>query len=89
MALGASSGQVMWMVLGQSLAMISLGVVVGSAVALAAGKVLVRLLEGMQPADISSFAITLPVMVSAALIASLVPARRATRVDPVRALREE
>jgi predicted permease len=89
MALGASTGQVMWMVLGQSLAMISLGVVVGSAVAVAAGKVLVRLVEGMQPAGLSSFAITLPLMVSAALIASLVPARRATKVDPVRALREE
>jgi predicted permease len=89
MALGASTGQVMWMVLGQSLAMISLGVVVGSAVAVAAGKVLVRLVEGMQPAGISSFAMTLPVMVAAALLASLIPARRATRVDPVRALREE
>jgi predicted permease len=89
MALGASTGQVMWMVLGQSLAMISLGVVVGSAVAVAAGKVLVRLVEGMQPAGLSSFAITLPVMVIAALLASFVPARRATRVDPVRALREE
>jgi predicted permease len=89
MALGASTGQVMWMVLGQSLVMISLGVVVGSAVAVAAGKVLVRLVEGMQPVGISSFAITLPVMVAAALIASFVPARRATRVDPVRALREE
>ncbi len=89
MALGASTGQVMWMVLGQSLTMIALGVAVGSAVSVAAGRVLMRLVQGMQPAGISSFAITLPVMVSAALIASLVPARRATRVDPVRALREE
>jgi ABC-type lipoprotein release transport system permease subunit len=43
----------------------------------------------MRPADASTFAITIPVLVIAALFASFVPARRASRVDPVTALRQQ
>jgi ABC-type antimicrobial peptide transport system permease subunit len=77
------------MVLGQSLVMIFVGVGVGILAALAAGRILNRLVEGMRPADVSTFAITISVLVIAALFASFIPARRASRVDPMSALRQE
>jgi len=88
-ALGASPGGVMWMVLRQSLAMIFVGVALGTAGAWAAGRVLKQLVEGMQSMGISSFAAMIPVLVFAALLASFLPARHASRVDPVIALRQE
>ena len=88
MTLGANPLDVMRLVLGQSLVMIFIGVGVGILAALAAGRILNRLVEGMRPADISTFAITIPVLIIAALFASFVPARRASRVDPVTALRQ-
>lgn len=89
MALGASAWDVMWLVVRQSLGMISLGVCVGAAGALAAGRVLVRLVEGAQPTEGSTFALTIGMLVVAALVASFIPARRASRVDPLIALRQE
>jgi predicted permease len=89
MALGASAREVMWMVLRQSLGMIVVGIGVGISGALAAGRVLERLVEGMRPTELSTFAIMVSVLVIAALFASFVPARRASRVDPMRALRQE
>jgi predicted permease len=89
MAFGASAGNVMWLVLRQSLAMILLGVGVGSAAALAGGRVLERLVDGMGPTDPWSFAVMIPVLVAAGLFASFLPARRASRVDPMSALRQE
>jgi ABC-type antimicrobial peptide transport system permease subunit len=79
----------MWLVLRQSLGMIFLGVGVGVLGALAAGRLLRHSVEGMQPADPSAFAIMIPVLIFAALFASFVPARRASRVDPMTALRQE
>jgi putative ABC transport system permease protein len=89
MTLGAKPLDVMRLVLGQSLVMIFVGVGVGILAALAAGRILNRLVEGMRPADMSTFAITIPVLVLAALFASFVPARRASRIDPVTALRQQ
>ncbi|MBZ5624551.1 MAG: ABC transporter permease [Acidobacteriia bacterium] len=89
MALGATAGDVKRLVLRQSLGMISLGVGVGTAAALAAGRALERLVEGMQPTEPLTFAITIPVLVFAALFASFVPALRASRIDPLSALRQE
>ena len=89
MALGANAGDVMWLVLRQSLAMILGGVGVGIAAALAAGSVLERLVTGMQPTEPATFAIMVAVLVFAATCASFVPARRASRIDPVRALRQD
>ncbi len=89
MALGASAGEVMWMVLRQSLGMIAIGIGAGIAGALAAGRVLERMVEGMQPMEAVTFAIVICVLVVAALFASFVPARRASRVDPLKALRQE
>jgi len=89
MALGASPAEVMWLVLRQSLGIIFLGVGIGAAVAMGTGRVLERLVEGMQPISLPTFAITIPFLIIAALLASLLPARRASRVDPMNALRQE
>lgn len=89
MALGAGSREVIWLVLRQSLGMIVLGVAAGATAALAAERLLRKFVEGMQPAEASTFALMVFVLVAAALVASFVPARRASRIDPVRALRQE
>jgi predicted permease len=88
-ALGASPSGIMRMVLRQSLGMIFVGVALGTAAALAAGRVLQQLVQGMQPIEISTFAIMIPLLVLAALFASFLPAHRASRVDPVIALRQD
>jgi len=49
----------------------------------------VHTVEGMQSTELSTFIITIPILVVAALLASFVPARRASRIDPIRALRQE
>ena len=89
MALGASSREVLWMVLRQSLSMILVGAAVGGAAALAAGKLMQRLVDGIQPAGAATFAITISVLLAASLFASFLPARRASRIEPLRALRQE
>ncbi|MGB9465415.1 MAG: ABC transporter permease [Candidatus Acidiferrum sp.] len=89
MALGARPNSVMWLVLRQSLEMILVGVALGGAAALAAGRILQRLVEGMQPTEASTFVIMISLLVIAAMLASFVPARRASRVDPVIALRQD
>jgi predicted permease len=89
MALGARAWDVVWLVLRGSLGMIFVGVGVGAVAAFGAGRVLQQLVEGMQPGGVGTFAVTIPVLVVAAMIASFVPARRASRVDPVKALRQE
>lgn len=88
-ALGARAADVIWLVLKQSFMMIAVGTAIGTAAALAAERVLLRTVEGMQPSVASSFAMMIPLLVAAALLASYVPARRASRVDPVVALRQE
>jgi predicted permease len=89
MALGARARDVMWLVLRQSLGMILAGVGVGIAGAWAAARLLQHLVDGMRPAELSTFAIMIPVLVIAALFASFLPARRASRIDPMSALRQE
>lgn len=89
MALGATATDVVRLVLRQSLAMIVFGVVTGIIGAWAAGQVLIRLVEGMRSNESWSFAIMIPVLVAAALAASFAPARRASRLEPTSALRQE
>jgi putative ABC transport system permease protein len=89
MALGASSSHVIKLVLRQSLGMILAGVAIGVGAALAAGRLLERLVAGVRSADPSAFGLMVAVLVMAALFASFLPARRASRLDPLKALREE
>jgi ABC-type antimicrobial peptide transport system permease subunit len=88
MALGATAGNVMWLVMRQSIGMISAGVACGAIAALAAGRSLEHLVEGVGQIELSSFAVMIPILVAAALLASFVPARRASRIDPMSALRQ-
>ncbi len=89
MAMGASAGDVVRLVLRQSFAMIFVGIALGAAVAWQAARLLQTLVEGMQPPSVSTFAAMVAILVAAALLASFIPARRAGRVDPMRALRQD
>jgi predicted permease len=88
-ALGASARDVMLLVLRQSLGMIGVGIGVGIVGAVAAGRLLAHLVDGMRPTGVSTFAVMIPLLVIAAMVASFVPARRASRLDPVEALRQD
>ena len=89
MALGATGQDVMRLVFRQSLRMIFAGVGVGLASAYAAARLLERLVAGVRYADPATFAVMISLLVAAALLASFLPARRASRVDPTIALRQE
>jgi predicted permease len=89
MALGATPGSVILLVLRQSLGMILAGVGVGIAASLVAGRLLERFVTGVRSAEPLTFAGMVFLLVFAALSASFVPARRASRIHPVNALRQD
>jgi putative ABC transport system permease protein len=89
MALGARAADVLRMVLGEGTRLAAVGVGVGLALALAATHALRSLLFGVGPNDPLVFAALTALVVGVALVASYVPARRAARVDPMVALRNE
>ena len=89
MALGATARRVQWMVLRESLGMIGAGAAVGIVGALIAGRLLLRVVEGIEPGGALTYVVTLSVLIVAALVAGFVPARRASRIDPMRALRQD
>ena len=85
-ALGAQSGQLLGMVLGEGMVLVGIGGVIGVALAAAAARVLSSVLF-VGPFDVVSFAIAFGVLTFVALLANAVPARRAARIDPMVALR--
>ncbi|HEX8359643.1 MAG TPA: ADOP family duplicated permease, partial [Longimicrobium sp.] len=89
LALGARQGQVMRSVMGEGLALAAAGAVLGLAGAWALTRALATLAYGVSPADPVSFAAGPVALVAVALLATLLPARRATRVDPSRAMRSD
>jgi predicted permease len=89
MALGATARDVLQLVLRQSLGMILTGTVLGIAAALAAARLLEHLVPGVHSAEPVAFGVMILVLIVAALSASFVPARRASKVEPMRALRQE
>ncbi len=88
-ALGAKRANVLRMVVAEGLMLVTLGIGIGLAGALALSRFLSSLLAGVHAADISTYAAVSGVLVAVALLASYVPARRATKVDPMVALRYE
>jgi predicted permease len=89
MALGAERGMVMRQILRQGLVLAVIGVVLGTAGAAGFARYLEGMLYGVTPADVTTYLIIAAGFTAVALLASYVPARRATRVDPVVALRCE
>jgi putative ABC transport system permease protein len=87
MALGASSGNVILLVMRQNLTLIGAGTAIGLAAAAVFSRFLSSLLYGVSPYDAPTFAIASVTLAFVALVASYVPARRATQVDPMAALR--
>ena len=89
MALGAQSRHVLWLVLRKGLTLAVMGLVLGLGASLWLTRLLVSLLFGVSPTDAVTFIAVAAVMVMVALLACYLPARRATRVDPLVALRNE
>jgi predicted permease len=89
MALGARRGQVVWMVLRDSLVLTAAGIVLGVAPAAWVAHALSASLYGVKPNDLSNYALTICGVVCVALFASMIPARRAANVEPQQALRSE
>ncbi len=88
MALGAQRGDVLRMILGQSLLWTMIGIGVGVAAAFGLLRFLDTLLYGIEPADPLVLGAASTLLVTVAIAASYLPARRAMRIDAVRALRE-
>ena len=89
MALGARRGEVLWLMLRQSSAPILYGLLAGALLAIADFYLLKKVLYGVGPLDAVSYSSISVLFLLVALVASYVPARRATRVDPAVALRYE
>ena len=89
MALGARRAGVIWMVLREVLILTLLGLVTSVPLARAASRLIQSFLFEMQPNDVRAIALALVTLLSAALIASYGPARRASTIDPTTALRQE
>jgi predicted permease len=86
-ALGAERRQVRWMILRQSLVLVTLGLLVGIPAAAASARFIESLLFGLSPSDPRAIAAAATVLVAVALVAAYVPARRAARINPLTALR--
>jgi ABC-type antimicrobial peptide transport system permease subunit len=89
MALGATARDVMRLVLTQSSRMILAGAGGGLAIALAVARLIERFVPGVHSTEPLTFAVMISVLLTAALLASAIPARRAGRISPMRALRQE
>ena len=89
MALGAKRRDVLWMVLGQGMVTVAIGLAAGLTAAMGISRLLSGLLYGVGTADAPAFVSTAAVLLFVALIANYVPARRATHVDPITVMRYE
>jgi putative ABC transport system permease protein len=89
MALGAEARQVLRMVMGQGLRLVALGAVLGLSVAIAVSGLLEGLLFGITARDPATFAGVIALLVLVGALAILIPARRATRINPLVALRND
>jgi predicted permease len=89
MAMGANAAQVMRLVLGQSLRLIAFGIVGGMLGVQAASRLMERFVEGVRGIEPSTLAATVAVLAASAFLATYIPARRASRLDAMTALRSE
>ena len=89
MAVGAQRHQILWMVLLESLVVSLAGIIIGLPIAFGSGRLLRSMLFDLTPGDPITFVCALLGLTLVALVASLIPARRAASVDPMVALRYE
>jgi len=89
MALGASQDDVLKLVVGQGVRLTLLGAAIGLLISLAATRVIAGMLYGVKPTDPVTFVSVSLLLTAVALLACYIPARRATKVDPMVALRYE
>ena len=89
MALGAGRGAVIWMVLREVCVLAAVGLAIAVPTALATSRLIESFLFGMKPNDPRALALAAAILLAAALVAGYGPARRASRVDPMVALRHE
>jgi putative ABC transport system permease protein len=89
MALGAQTADLLKLVVGQGLRLVFAGVMIGLLAALAATRLMKSLLYGVSATDTLTFVGIAAVLLCVALLACWIPARRATKIDPIIALRRE
>jgi len=89
MALGASPRQILAMVVGEAGSLLVVGVMIGAVLAVAAGKSASTLLYGLKPYDPLTLVLAAAGLGAVAIAASLLPARRAAKLEPMVALRDE
>jgi ABC-type antimicrobial peptide transport system permease subunit len=89
MALGAQRGNILWMILRDTLALLVLGLTVGIPAAFGASHFISSQLYGIRSTDILSYSLGIAVLAAVAVIAGYLPARRASKVDPIVALHYE
>jgi putative ABC transport system permease protein len=89
LAIGAQRGDVMWLVLGQVIRLSAVGLAIGLAVTIAAGRAVTGLLYDVRPSDPITIISVTALLGAVAIVAAWVPAFRASRVDPIQALRYE
>lgn len=89
MALGAQTGDVLTMVIRQAIVLAVIGIALGLSASYALTSLMSKLLFGVQPTDPATFVLTAAILSITALLASYLPARRATKIDPLEALRYE
>jgi ABC-type antimicrobial peptide transport system permease subunit len=89
MALGARSQDVLRLVMRESMTLVIIGVVIGLVVALGSSRLIATLLFGLEPTDALSILAAILVMIAVSAFAGYLPARRASRVDPMVALHQE
>jgi ABC-type antimicrobial peptide transport system permease subunit len=89
MALGAQRHNVLQLVMGESMTLVLVGAALGLAVAIAASRLVASQLFGVAATDVATMSVATSVMLAVAFVAAYLPARRASRVDPMVALRDE
>ncbi len=89
MALGAERGNVIWMVLRETLVVVAAGIVIGSGFALVATRLVASMLTGLSANDPATIGVAISIMLIMGTLAGVIPAIRASRIDPMTALRQE
>jgi ABC-type antimicrobial peptide transport system permease subunit len=89
MAIGAQQTDVLRMILGGGMKLSMIGLAIGLAAALMLAQLVTTMLFGVEPFDPASYVATAAVLLAVSLLACYVPARRATEVDPIVAMRQE